>query len=627
MKKSNLNDFNYLTFRAISPELRIGDVAYNSSVIIEEIEKYSNDVNLLIFPELSLTGASCGDLFFSQDLLAKISQALEDIALATAIKITNVLIGSPLLIDNNLYNVAVFISSGEIIGVVPKNIKTRHFCSIPNDFNLHKIKLGNTTVPFASDLIFNFPNLENCRIGVCLGKPDLETYSKFSDLQVIINLHSDIYSVENDTEQTIKQLSLLNNQAIIYVSSNASETTTDGVFGDKLLIAEAGKVIASTSTLHLETQRLKAEIDLDIINSLQRKLRKSSKINNNSEFICNFNNSNNFVETSLVREIPQSPYFPIPEKAKEVSMQILELQALGLAKRLKRLNLPKMVLGISGGIDSTLALLVATRTCELLDIPTTNIITITMPGFATTDRTKDNSIKLAENFGTTLLEIPINDIVTKHLEDIKHSISEKTIVYENAQARMRSLILFNYANKIGGIVVGTGDVSEIALGWSTYNADHISNYNVNAGVPKTVAQKIINAYAEDSDSSIKNILLDILETPISPELVPADDKKGISQETEKILGPYILHDFFLWYFAKFNLSSKKVKFLAENAFYGIYTSEEIDKCLSIFLKRFFTNQYKRSCSTDGVSIFDFSLSPRISGINGDIKGLVLPSDI
>ena len=360
---------------------------------------------------------------------------------------------------------------------------------------------------------------------------------------------------------------------------------------------------------------------------MQRKLRKSSKINNNSEFICNFNNSNNFVETSLVREIPQSPYFPVPEKVKEVSMQILELQALGLAKRLKHLNLPKMVLGISGGIDSTLALLVATRTCELLDIPKTNIITITMPGFATTDRTKDNSIKLAENFGTTLLEIPINDIVTKHLEDIKHSISEKTIVYENAQARMRSLILFNYANKIGGIVVGTGDASEIALGWSTYNADHISNYNVNAGVPKTVAQKIINAYAEDSDSSIKNILLDILETPISPELIPADDKKGISQETEEILGPYILHDFFLWYFAKFNLSSKKVKFLAENAFYGIYTSEEIDKCLSIFLKRFFANQYKRSCSTDGVSLFDFSLSPRSNSINDDIKGLVLPSDI
>lgn len=627
MKKSKLNDFNYLTFRAISPELKVGDVAYNSSVIIEEIEKYSDDVNFLVFPELSLTGASCGDLFFSQDLLAKIPQALEDIARATAINITNVLIGSPLLIDNNLYNVAIFISSGEIVGVVPKNIKTRHFCSVPDDFNLCKIKLGNTTVPFANDLIFSFPDLENCKIGVCLGKPDLETFSKFSDLQVIINLHSDVYSVENDTEQTIKQLSLLNNQAIIYVSSNASETTTDGVFGDKLLVAEAGKVIASTSTLHLETQRLKAEIDLDIINSLQRKLRKSSKINNNPEFICNLHNINNFVETSLVREIPQSPYFPVPEKVKEVSMQILELQALGLAKRLKHLNLSKMILGISGGVDSTLALLVAIRTCELLDIPKTNIITITMPGFATTDRTKDNSIKLAENFGTTLLEIPINDIVTKHLEDIKHSISEKTIVYENAQARMRSLILFNYANKIGGIVVGTGDASEIALGWSTYNGDHISNYNVNAGVPKTVAKKIINAYAEASKSSIKNTLLDILETPISPELIPADDKKGISQETEKILGPYILHDFFLWYFAKFNLSSKKVKFLAENAFEGIYTSEEIDKCLSIFLKRFFANQYKRSCSTDGVSIFDFSLSPRISNINGDIKGLVLPSDL
>ncbi|MBQ6269340.1 MAG: NAD(+) synthase [Bacteroidetes bacterium] len=618
MKKYNLLKYNYLPIQIIAPEIKIANIEYNTEVIISEINKHSKETNLIIFPELVLTGSSCGDLFFSSDLINKIPNALTKIVHETKKNGVNVILGTPFLLNNKLYNVAVFISNGKVLGIVPKNLKTRWFSDYTNiDDEYTEILFDDYFVPFDDKLVFNCDNLSDCKIMIHIGQPTIKSYYNLLGAQVIVNLNTLPYSIEQNSEDLIKQISKLNNQGIIYVNSNASESTTDNVYGNTILVCEAGNVVNKETTLQLETQTLKSELDLDIINSLQRK-ESCSDIN---YYSIDFNLKS--INSELSRSVIQSPYFNncnTDDLIKKCN-NILEIQALGLAKRISSINVKNLVIGISGGVDSTLALLAAIRTCDILGISRKNIFTIMMPGFATTSKTKNNSYKLAELLGTNIIKIPIVKAVTQHLKDIDHNINDTNVVYENAQARMRSMILFDYANKVGGIVVGTGDASEIALGWSTYNGDHISNYNVNAGIPKSIAQAIIRVFAENEikngEREIGNVLLSILSTPISPELV-GNSGKSITQETEKILGPYILHDFFIWYYCKYHLSQEKIVFLASIAFSDI-KKEDILKYLKLFFKRFYQNQYKRSCSTDGPAVFDFSLSPR--------TGLILPSDI
>ncbi|MBR3091306.1 MAG: NAD(+) synthase, partial [Bacteroidetes bacterium] len=590
MKKYNLLKYNYLPFQIIAPEIKIANIEYNTEVIISEINKHSKETNLIIFPELVLTGSSCGDLFFSSDLINKIPNALTKIVHETKKNGVNVILGTPFLLNNKLYNVAVFISNGKVLGIVPKNLKTRWFSDYTNiDDEYTEILFDDYFVPFDDKLVFNCDNLSDCKIMIHIGQPTIKSYYNLLGAQVIVNLNTLPYSIEQNSEDLIKQISKLNNQGIIYVNSNASESTTDNVYGNTILVCEAGNVVNKETTLQLETQTLKSELDLDIINSLQRK-ESCCDINYYSiDFNLKSKNS------ELSRSVIQSPYFNncnTDDLIKKCN-NILEIQALGLAKRISSINVKNLVIGISGGVDSTLALLAAIRTCDILGISRKNIFTIMMPGFATTSKTKNNSYKLAELLGTNIIKIPIVKAVTQHLKDIDHNINDTNVVYENAQARMRSMILFDYANKVGGIVVGTGDASEIALGWSTYNGDHISNYNVNAGIPKSIAQAIIRVFAENEikngEREIGNVLLSILSTPISPELV-GNSGKSITQETEKILGPYILHDFFIWYYCKYHLSQEKIVFLASIAFSDI-KKEDILKYLKLFFKRFYQNQY------------------------------------
>ena len=617
MKKYNLVDFNYFSFQVVAPEIKVANIDYNTSVIINEINKYADNTNLIIFPELILTGASCGDLFFTKELIEKIEPALNKIIEETYKKNTTIILGTPFLISNKLYNVAMLISNGKIIGIVPSRYKTRWFEEYfyqQKQQHINNILFNDYYVPFDVNLTFTCKDFNNCKLMLLIGEPNIDDFARCSNVQIVINLNSNPFNIEKTSTELIKQLSVLNRQGIIYVNSNASESTTDYVYGDQLVACEVGEVINKVSTLQLETQNLKAEFDLDIINSLQRKYSKNKS---NIEFNVDFY-LNREIKDTLTRKISKSPYLKNDLVIEKQVKNIFEMQALALAKRLKSINTNKIVLGISGGIDSTLALLVAIRTFEILHISKKNIFTIIMPGFATTNKTKNNSYNLVKLLDTNIIEIPINETVYMHLKDIGHSIENKNIVYENAQARMRSMILFNYANKVGGIVVGTGDASEIALGWSTFNGDHISNYNVNAGIPKTIAKEIIRYFTKNEiEKGTAVILEDILNTPISPELVSNDNDK-IEQETEKIIGPYILNDFFLWYLAKYNLDKRKIKFLAENSF-DEFSSNEIEQWLNLFFKRFYSSQYKRSCSTDGPTIFGFSLSPR-----GE---LMLPSDL
>ena len=627
---NSITDYNYLPIKIVSPKIKVGNINYNTNTIIDVIKSNVESSRILIFPELVLTGASCGDMFYSDDLLNKIPESIEKILLSTKEYSATVIFGAPLLIESKIYNIATIASCGSIIGLVPQGAPNRWFAAGKDLADTHvNINSNIKNILISNKLVLNYSEFFNyntsCKIGIHIGDISLEEYLFLRDLQVVVHLDSRHYKINNTREELIKQVSLLNNQAIIYINSNSSESSTDGVYGGTLLVSEAGRIVANTSTLQLDTQYLDAEIDLDIIKSLRKNKSSSSAETEKIEVdFCTLSKQNKQGATcNLSRTISKMPFLSEYQSNADIKNnletyeKILELQALALAKRISHLSMNKIVIGVSGGVDSTLALLAAVRAFELLKLDTKNIIAITMPGFATTNRTKNNAYKLADLLQVTLIEIPINKAVSQHLEDIEHK--EINVVYENAQARMRTMILFDYANKIGGLVVGTGDLSEIALGWSTYNGDHISNYNINAGIPKTIAQNMLlnlyksKIYRPDIRNELEKILCDIVSTPISPELLSE------SQETEKIIGPYRLHDFFLWYYVKYNLSHSKIRFLSSVAFKDEFTDEEINKYLNIFLSRFVANQYKRSCSTDGPDIFGISLSPR--------GFFLLPSDI
>lgn len=626
---------NFIRVAAACPVTNVAHINFNVENIKDCINKaVQNNSKLVVFPELSITSYTCGDLFSQQQLLEKSDFAIRRLCKFSVNKDILIAVGAPLIYRNCLYNCAYIIYNGKILGIVPKSYIPNYSEFYEKRWFTEGIDIVNKTIsfsfqeniPFGIDLIFSSGNLkfgfEICEDLWTVIPPS--SYLSLAGANIIGNL-----SASNELVSKAKyRKSLIENQSArcissyVYSSSGVFESSTDLVFSGHLMISENGTTLAENNRFQRENQVITTLIDID-------------KLNNERLKNLSFRESTRFCPFE-VREIPFSfsdischdfdrfvdkhPFVPSNEDEREERCrEIFNIQASGLAKRLTHTGIEKAVVGISGGLDSTLALLVIAKAFDILNLPRKNIITITMPGFGTTDRTYNNAVNLCKELGTELREISIVDACLQHFKDINHPVEKHDVTYENVQARERTQILMDIANKEGGLLVGTGDLSELALGWATYNGDHMSMYSVNCSVPKTLVRYLVK-YAADKEVSDKTseILLDVLDTPVSPELLPKDKSGEISQKTEDIVGPYELHDFFLYYFIRQGATPEKILFLAKHAFKGSYDEETIEKWFDKFIMRFFTQQFKRSALPDGPKVGTISLSPR-----GDWR---MPSD-
>ena len=618
---------------AVVPKLKVADTEFNCNEIIEQIEIASNNkIQIAIFPELCITGYTCQDLFEQDTLLEEAEKSLSKILDYTNNLYIICIIGMPIKQENQLFNTAVVIQKGEILGVVPKTFipnygefyEKRWFASSKNA-NKKEIEMLGQKVPFGIDLLFkDKENNEICfGIEICEDIWAVEPPSNKLALlgaNIIFNLSAsnEVIGKKEYRRELVKMQSAKTISGYVYCSSGVNESTSDVVFSGESMIFENGSCLANNKRFDFESNMIFTEIDTKKLANDRRK---------NISFMGNpidleyreieINIPDNIED--LTREYSKTPFVPEDKKKiSEICEEILNIQSYGLAKRLLHTNINKTVIGISGGLDSTLAFLVIIKAYEILNIPKENIIAITMPGFGTTSRTHNNSMKLINEYGATFREINITKSSLQHFEDIGHDKNIKDVTYENAQARERTKILMDIANKENGLVVGTGDLSELALGWCTYNGDHMSMYAVNASIPKTLVKYIIKWVADNSKEECKNIINDILDTPISPELLPPDEKGNIEQKTEEQVGPYILHDFFLYHFLRYGAEPKKIYILAYKTFKEDFKEEQIKHWLQVFIKRFFTQQFKRNCMPDGPKVGSVSLSPR-----GDLR---MPSD-
>ncbi len=641
-----LNELGFIRIATVSPEVKVADIEFNKNEIIAQI-KIANkkQCQIILFPELAVTSYTCGDLFFQNTLLKKSLAAVEEIALVTEKLGCIVILGAPLVANNMLFNCAFFLANGEIQGIVPKTYipNTNEFYEkrwFSSEFERisDEISLGNIKIPFGADLVFSIENIPGLKFGVeiCEDLWAIEppsTQLSLSGANIIFNLSAsnEVLGKHQYRKQLVISQSARTLSAYIYASAGAGESSTDLCFSGSLLIAENGILLNEGERFNFNSQMEIADIDFEKLNSerlknssfaaaprnkLLREVSIKLKLRKKVDKIDTIISSQN--EIKLYRKVSPTPFIPQENDRAAVCKEIFNIQTTALAKRVKHTQSKSILLGVSGGLDSTLALIVAYKTFEMLGLDKKNLIAVTMPGMGTSKRTKSNAEILSKLLGVKILVIPIEKAVKQHFEDIGHSPEQKDIVYENAQARERTQILMDLANKYNGFVLGTGDLSELALGWCTYNGDHISMYGVNSGIPKTLIKYIIEwAAQEEFEKNIADILLDIIETPISPELLPTENGE-IVQKTEKEIGDYILNDFFLYYFFRFGFSQEKIQFLAEIAFENQYKASEIKNWLVQFYKRFFTQQFKRSCMPDGVKIGSVSLSPR-----GDWR---MPSD-
>lgn len=630
-----LKEYGFIRIAVASTELRIADVDFNLAEILKISEKaVQSKASIILFPELSITGYSCADLFFQSHLINKALDSLAKIVEFTSQNPIAIIVGLPLFIQNKLYNTSAFVSNGEIAGFAVKTYlpnynefyEKRWFASA-DELSVDYINIMGKEIPIGNNLIFTCSGYPELKLGIEICEDLWAVKPVSSDLalagaNIILNPSAGNELIAKKQYRTSLVLNQSARTNSIYAYSNASawESSTDLVFAGHCLISENGELLAETERFSFQSQIALADCDLQKIQN--ERLKNSTFVSNKIEidfreveFVLDFVEVKN-----TIRIINAKPFEPINlEKKNEVCREIFNLQSTALARRLLHTGLNNLVIGISGGLDSTLALLVCIETMKKIEKSNDNIVAISMPGFGTSRRTKSNAKLLAETFGIDYREISIVASTTQHLKDIGHKLEEANITYENSQARRRTHILMDIANELGGIVVGTGDLSEIALGWNTYNADHISMYNVNSSIPKTLVKTIIEWYALQSASlEIRQLLHDIINTPISPELLPNESGKEITQETEEIIGPYLLHDFFLYHFIRNNFKPTKILFLAKIAFYGIYDENKIEETFQIFINRFFHNQFKRSCFTDGVKVGSVSLSPR-----GDWR---MPSD-
>ena len=620
----------FIKTAAASCDIRVADCEYNAKNIIKTIDKCAKEgVKLLTFPELCITGYTCGDLFFQKTLQKGAEQALAKIAASTAGTDMLTAVGAPICHNMKIYNCAVMISNGRILGVVPKtNIPNynefyeyRHFSPAPDENS--EVTINGEAYPFGTKLIFSCVSMPEFKVGaeICedLWVPVTPSSSHCAaGATIIVNLSA---SDEVIGKADYRRMLVMSHSArlicgYVYADAGYGESTTDMVFSGHNLIAENGSVLAERKMF--ENGITISEIDVGKISAERCKTTTYPPACENGYKYIEFDAKT--ADTFLTRRIAKRPFVPEDEKARYKRCEdILTIQSMGLVKRLEHSHAKTAVVGISGGLDSCLALLVIDRAMKIAKRSPKQIIAVTMPCFGTTKRTKSNAEVLCETLGVTLETIDIAEAVNLHFRDIGHSGDNYDVVYENSQARERTQILMDIANREGGMVIGTGDLSELALGWATYNGDHMSMYGVNASIPKTLVRHIVR-YAADSseDNKLKEVLLDILDTPVSPELLPVDDKGEIAQKTEDIVGPYDLHDFFLYYIIRFGFSPSKIYRLCVYAFNGEYDKATILKWMKIFYRRFFAQQFKRSCLPDGPKVGTVTLSPR-----GDWR---MPSD-
>ena len=619
----------FIKTAAVTPKIRVADPAYNAQVILEKLEEaWEHGARIIVFPELCLTGYTCGDLFLQQKLLEEAKRQLLLIANATEGKDALVMVGLPLERDGRLYNVAAVLQDGAILGMVPKsNIPSyaefyegRHFSQ--GNAQVVSYYLEGEEIPFGTNLLFECMNLPGLTLG-CEICEDLWVASPpgtnhgLMGASVIVNL-----SASNETVGKGEYRELLVRSAsarlicgYIYASAGEGESTQDLVFGGHNLIAENGVILAQSKRFTGET--VYGDLDLQRIAAERRRMGTFGKEPDLSYVAVPF--KLNIMETKLERSFERMPFVPKDQAARNKRCEeILSIQAFGLKKRYEHTGLKTAVIGVSGGLDSTLALLITVRTFDMLGLDRRGITAVTMPCFGTTDRTYENACRLAKTLNTTLREVDIRDAVLIHFRDIGQDQNNHDVTYENGQARERTQVLMDIANQQNGLVIGTGDMSELALGWATYNGDHMSMYGVNAGVPKTLVRHLVKYYADTcGDEALAAVLLDVLDTPVSPELLPPVDGV-ISQKTEDLVGPYELHDFFLYYMLRCGFPPAKVYRVAKKAFQGSYDNETILKWLKTFYRRFFGQQFKRSCLPDGPKVGSVALSPR-----GDLR---MPSD-
>ena len=622
----------FLKAEAVSPRVTVGGVRQNLKQALAALANArARHVGLLVFPELYLSAYTCGDLFLQQTLLDACEDALSELTAATADSEIVVCIGLPLLYRGRLYNCAAVLQNGTVLAVIPKTYlpnyneyyEKRWFAS--GDGVRGELCLHGQSVPFGQTLI-RLSDTVTLGVELCedLWVPNApSTALCLAGANVIANLSASNEAVTKDAyrKNLIAMQSAKAFCAYVYASAGVGESTTDLVFSGACTIAENGALLAEGERFAFDGSRAAADIDLDRLASERRRDGSFGDCAAHAPVlpaVCARVPLPSTPPEFVERVFPKYPFVPADEREKDARCrEILSIQSHALAKRMAHTGAKCAVVGISGGLDSTLTLLVCARSLQILGLPAERLLCVTMPGFGTTDRTYNNACALVQAFGAQLLEIPIREAAMQHMRDIGHDPAVRDVTYENTQARERTQILMDLANKHGGLLVGTGDLSELALGWCTYNADHMSMYGVNCGVPKTLVRHLVENEAEHLPAHAAAILRDILETPVSPELLPPDEQGNIQQKTEETLGPYAVHDFFLYHFLRFGTRPQKLLFLATRTFRE-YTPEQLEAWLRLFLRRFFSNQFKRSCLPDGPKVGSVSLSPR-----GDWR---MPSD-
>ena len=619
----------FVKVAAATPDIRVADVEFNTQNIINAMEEaQKNGAKILVFTELCVTGYTCSDLFDHSVLLKASRKALLEIAENTNDKDMLVFVGAPLEVNGKLYNVAAAMNQGEIIGFTTKTFlpnygefyEMRQFT--PGPQTVREITFEGKKIPFGPQILFQAEGMEELVVAAEICEdvwspvpPSIQ--AALEGATVIVNCSASDETIGKDTYRR----ALISGQSArlisgyIYANAGEGESTMDLVFGGHNIIAENGTILKESSRYVNEI--IYSEIDLQRITGERRKNTTFQPLDEETLVRVPFTVKE--TKTFLTRTFPKKPFVPSDEQTRaQRCEEILTIQAMGLKKRLAHTNARTAVVGISGGLDSTLALLVTARAFDMLGRDKKDIIAVTMPCFGTTDRTYQNACEMSKKVGATLIEVPIADAVNVHFRDIGHDPEDHSVTYENCQARERTQVLMDIANKTWGMVIGTGDLSELALGWATYNGDHMSMYGVNASVPKTLVRHLVKYAADDTkDEALKNVLYDVLDTPVSPELLPPKDG-DIAQKTEDLVGPYELHDFFLYFMLRFGYEPSKIFRIACMTFDGEYDKETIFKWLETFCRRFFSQQFKRSCLPDGPKVGTVALSPR-----GDWR---MPSD-
>lgn len=637
-----MTDLGYIRVGAVSPEVKPGDVGFNiDNIISMSKEAVAKSCEVIVFPELSVTGYTCADLFYQTTLLDATLKGLHDLAAASGSIDAMIVVGAPLCYGDSLFNCAVVIYKGTIFGAVPKQYlpnynefyERRWFADASKAATVDSRAKNNNSIPLLSDTLFSFHGatigIEICEDLWVPVPPSSQMACAGANIILNLSATNEVIGKHQYLRDLIANQSARCRCGYVYASAGIGESSTDVTYSGNCIIAENGAILGESERFTLENKLIVRDIDIELLKNDRLKFSTFSDCATPSYSLINIDTDNGSNQKkhrnsdgslTLLRNISAYPFIADdPLILKQRCSEISAMQTLGLVQRLRAINCRNAVIGISGGLDSTLALLVTVRAFDMLGYDRKGIMAVTMPGFGTTTRTKNNASSLMNYLGVTNISIPINKAVEQHFRDINHNPEIHDATYENSQARERTQILMDMANKTGGIVIGTGDLSELALGWCTFNGDHISMYGVNASIPKTLVIHLVKWYADSSsDPNVQSVLLDIVDTPISPELLPAAADGSIGQKTEDLVGPYELHDFFLHGMIRNNFSPRKIYILATKAFADKYSPETIKHWLRIFYRRFFSNQFKRSCMPDGVKVGSVSLSPR-----GDWR---MPSD-